>query len=555
LTVENLMHALENIILPILAVLGVFLAIQVPFVLLTFIVALRETHRRAVYVRVEEAEALPSNAYMDLTNAMAEKQGFSYLGVCRAGNDKLYRIRYDTWISPDRDVFAVVGAGRMAAIPSQATILTSKLTDGRVLITVDNPGAMGGDSSGMTEWKVLTNADFPELLAKHRARIEAEMTPVEPYSDRDPLGDHLELNSQRVERMARAGHLYFLDDERDRWRYTAWGAVVRVCETYKRAFVQILKNYGRRTMSRPGDYGYIPSQRVATRSWLRYVELGLWIAIIVIGRLWGERPAMTPRQAAFRGLTLLGAFLGLAAIRIWRWRISRATVDPRTRRRRRYTVAAVACLVVGGCYMARPYREPLDVVNDCKVLVGGGRVYVVVEGARVEFLTSRLAKCLERAGRPGIRRMVAWDPSVDILESDGTSARSVRLPGDAVTGRLMPVGEHLYMIDPFEEGGMSQWRDGELVPVPADEREEIRKKLADDLAAQCASQGWECTVLGDEGEDRLSRTVPLGDRKVLLDLALGSAKANSSRVLHAKIEVPGAESLVRTFPPSRGDGS
>lgn len=53
--------------------IGIALIIQVPFVLLTLLVALRGGHRRAVHVPVDEAGALPTNAYMDLTNATAEK--------------------------------------------------------------------------------------------------------------------------------------------------------------------------------------------------------------------------------------------------------------------------------------------------------------------------------------------------------------------------------------------------------------------------------------------------------------------------------------------------
>jgi hypothetical protein len=266
------MQFLENGAPFLLTMVGIFLAIQLPFALLSLVTALRERHCRAVYVPVDESEALPPNAYMDLTNALAENHGFEYQGVCRAGNPALYKLRYDSWVSPDRRVFAVVGAGSMIRIIHfQATWLTSKLIDGRVLITVDNPGGMGGDLSGMTEWKLVTNADFTELLAKHQARIEAEMTPVEPYDEHDPIGDHVELLGQRADRMERAGYVYFLDDGREEWRFTTWGAMVRVLDSYKRIFIQMARNHGRRSVSRPGAYGYVPSHQVKTRSWLRYV--------------------------------------------------------------------------------------------------------------------------------------------------------------------------------------------------------------------------------------------------------------------------------------------
>jgi len=550
------MQSIEQIALPVLAVIGVVLATQVPFFLLSLVIALRERHRGAVYVPVDESEALPTNAYMDLNNAAAGALGFEYLGACRAGNTRIYKVRYDTWVSSDRRVFAVVGAGRVSVIPHQAVWLTSKLTDGRVLITVDQPGAMGGDLSGMTEWKVVQNADFAELLAGHLARVDAEVTPVEPYGEADPLGEHIDLIAGRAERMARAGYVHYLDDDRDEWRYTAWGALVRVCDSYRKIFVQIVRNYGRRKMSRPGDYGYVPSQRVKTRSGLRYVEVGLCVAIFVGVLFMGSRPA-NPRQAAFRALVPLVAFLGLATIWVWRWRISRTTVDPATRRRRRFVLAGVVVLAFGLSVLARSRRETVDDVYGCKVLVGGGRVYVVVEGGRMVVRTSPLTRFLARNRAGGGRRLVSWTSSVHILESDGRTALDTLLPAEQEAGEMLPVGDSLYMIDASDEHDdhpvVWRWRDGRRVAVPAEERDRVRKVLDDDAGDPWAAQGWEYTLLAGNQAPRFSRVVPLGDRKVTVDVSLVPSKADKTRVLHARIEAPGAEPLVRTF-PAEGKG-
>ena len=542
------MRFLEGISPFFLGVIGIFLVFQLAMLLLTFFVALREKHKRAVYVRVDESEALPNNAYMDVNNAMAKEHGFAYQGVCRAGNNAIYKLRYDTWVSPDRNVFAVVGSGSTVGLAFKATWLTSKFVDGRVIVTVDQPGGMSADLSGMTEWKVIANGDFSELLAKHQARIEEEMTPVEPYSAHDPLGEHIELIAGRADRMARAGYIYFFGEHQDEWRFTVWGAVVRVADSYKRIFVQIMKNYGRRTMSRPGDPGYISSQNAKTRNWPRYVEFGLWITILVSGRLWSQPGPVNPKQAAFRVLVPLGAFVGLLAIWIWRFRMRQKTGDPQQRRRGWYAVATAAAFLVGGFYMVRPYRDTQDDVNDCKVLVGTGRVYVVVETAHSVVLTSRLTELLRWAGRPAPRRVVIWHPSMHILESDGVSVRSARLPEEAAFAEVMPAGQNLYVLGALGEDALSLWRDGQLVGVPADEAAKVLRGLADDLATQCASQGWEYTLLAGDKANRFSKTIALGDRKVLLELELGRPKANSARVLDAKLEVPGAKPLVQTYP-------
>src|SRR5207248_2724397 len=127
------------------------------------------------------------------------------------------------------------------------------------------------DLTGMTAWKVITNADFRELLGRHLARVEAEITPVEPYSDADPFADYMAIYDRRAERLAAAGYIDFLDETRDTWRYNTWGALACVGRQYKESFGQILRNYGRQqTVKRPGDPGYVPSDRRRSRAWLRY---------------------------------------------------------------------------------------------------------------------------------------------------------------------------------------------------------------------------------------------------------------------------------------------
>jgi hypothetical protein len=542
-----------------LFMIGVFLVIQVPFMLLTFFVARRETHRNTVYVPIDESRAMPTNGYMDHSNAAARELGFDYVALCRAGNEKLYKIRYDMWISQDRQVFTTVGAGKAIGIPQQSTWLTTKLVDGRVLVTVDHPSGIPVDLSGMISCKVITNADFPELLARHRARVESEMTPVEPYSLQDPLGDHLALIAARTERMARAGYLDYLDEREDTWRFNTRGAFACVLQQHAKAFSQILRNYGREKVKRPGQYGYIPSQKIKTRSWLRYAELGCWIAIIVVGRL-ANQPAATPQQALFRLLVPLAAAIGLVTIWVVRWKIGRTTVDPSARRRMRFKMLGLICLMFVGCYMIKPDRRSMDNVADCKVLVGGGKAYVVVESIHAELRTSRLADLLGWAGRPQFPMVTSVQRHMQIFESDGD----------------------LYLIEPFGESRASRWQDGQLVPVPDDERKKIYAGLAEEFLEQCESQGWEYTSLGDvatpaadalePGElrdwestplprtngRRFSRTVSVGGKEVglILEFETDEAKPNviPTQSLRVTVRVPGSQPLTQTFPDPRGKG-
>jgi hypothetical protein len=141
-----------------------------------------------------------------------------------------------------------------------------------------------------------------------------------------------------------------------------------------------------------------------------------------------------------------------------------------------------------------------------------------------------------------------------ILESDGTSIQSTMLADESAFDEVMPVGPHLYVISAGDEDAISQWRDGKTVAVPADEGEKILKGLADDVATQSAAQGWEYTSLSGDHASRLTKTFALGNKRVALDIDLARASPSSPRVLHAKIEVPGREPLVATFPADREAG-
>jgi hypothetical protein len=150
--------------------------------------------------------------------------------------------------------------------------------------------------------------------------------------------------------------------------------------------------------------------------------------------------------------------------------------------------------------------------------------------------------------------VVLWRPTTHILESDGSSVRSTRLVDEDAFDEVMPVGPHLYILGALGEEEITQWKDGKSVPVPADEQAKILEGLADDLATQCAAQGWDYTLLAGDNANRLTKTVFLGDKKVSLDLELVPARPNSSRVLHARIEAPGTKPLVETFPAQRESG-
>jgi hypothetical protein len=308
---------------------GVGLLCGLPFLLLACAAGMWEKRLVWPYEPCEEHEAPPPTDYSRLMDRMAEEQGFRYLACTRHGGGKLYKIRYDLWLSPDREVFAVVGSGTMAGIVYQVTWLFSKLVDGRVLITVDHTAGVSHDPTGQWYYSLILHADFPELLARHRARLAAEMTPAEPYSEDDPLADHLALRAAQADQVVAMGRATYLDEARMVWRLTPKGAVLHALQTYGGQWARVLPNLGRRQLDRPGQLGYVASDRGPARKVLRYAEIACWVTLMVAAIFMATQPARTREQLLFRLAVGAAAFVGVIAIRLVRlwlsWRQGKAS--------------------------------------------------------------------------------------------------------------------------------------------------------------------------------------------------------------------------------------
>jgi hypothetical protein len=316
-------------------VLGIFALSLIP----AFIAALAEKYLVWTYVPIRGAKPPPSGRDADLarldelsgpdvsipitdyfraTNLTAERSGFTLLGAFRDGRGKLYRTRYNFWLSPDRLVLAVVGTGALAGIPLTGTWLYTRLRDGHGLVTLDELKGWDSDLSGLTLQEVVTNADFAELLARHRQRLADADQPAEPYSADDPLADHRAFRSFRTDRLEERGLVRYRDAERNAWKYTFKGAFVAVARMAARQVGQVFRNRGRTTISRPGQSGYIPSERRSSR-WVGVLDKAQFFFWIMLGvgavLAFSRGPAGNRAQAAFRA-AVLGIGLGGIAV-VW----------------------------------------------------------------------------------------------------------------------------------------------------------------------------------------------------------------------------------------------
>lgn len=308
-----------------------------------FLAALWEKHRVRVYQPIEggtppaavgpdgednpyaapraREDAPAETPYASAINRAAAGLGFRYLGPYRDGKGRLYRIRYDLWLSADREAIAVVGGGTLAGIPLLATWLHTRFADDRRIVTTDNQAAMNADLSGLSSWALVANADLDELLRRHRLRAAEAVPPVVAFAADDPYGDFLAYRAEPVERLVAAGLGRFLDADRDVWRYTLKGAARATVQTFARQLGGLGRNVGRNAISRPGQPGYLPSKVASPRllGFLRQFE-----AVCLIATAFGaysslaHGPARTPAQAAFRATLALGGLAGFVICQVIR---------------------------------------------------------------------------------------------------------------------------------------------------------------------------------------------------------------------------------------------
>lgn len=251
----------------------------------------------------ESEVQIPITDYFRTINLTADRSGFKLLGAFRDGTSKLYRIRYNFWLSPDRVVLAQVGSGTLAGMPLSATWLYTRLRDGHCLLTLDDSKGRDTDLSGLTLQEVVANADFAELLARHRQRLSEAGQPAEPYSGDDALEQHRAFRSLRMDYLAEHGLARYLDPGRNAWKHTTRGAFSGTLSAHRRNLGDISRNRGRTAISRPGQAGYVPSDRRSSR-WVGLLEkaqLYSWIVLGVgVALAFSRGPVTNRAQANFR---------------------------------------------------------------------------------------------------------------------------------------------------------------------------------------------------------------------------------------------------------------
>ena len=206
------------------------LAFTVPLVLLLAAIAARLWERRLIWPYVPADGSTVATRYTASATAAAEALGFTPHGVFRDGKGRIYRIRYELWLSRERDALLLIGGGSLAGIPVDGSWLFTRLSNGKCLTTLDDERGSEYDLAGLAQEAVYSGVPLEALLDSHRRRVASAEAPALPYSD--PVSDHREMLSRRISTLAQRGYATFCGETGEGWRYTAKGALVATFASY-----------------------------------------------------------------------------------------------------------------------------------------------------------------------------------------------------------------------------------------------------------------------------------------------------------------------------------
>jgi hypothetical protein len=176
------------------------------------------------------SELQPEPPYTDPTGygagrvAEAVAAGFALLGWARDLKGAKYRVSYAMLVSPDRDVFAIIGVGSVLQIPVAATWLYTHTADGRCFYSTDHQSGVQIDLSHHWTNQLVPGATFRQLLQEHQDWIRRnEVVPRSLTRGRE-VTELQTLRHEHYRFMERAGLIGFLDGSMNYFRYTLSGA-------------------------------------------------------------------------------------------------------------------------------------------------------------------------------------------------------------------------------------------------------------------------------------------------------------------------------------------
>jgi hypothetical protein len=200
---------------------------------------------------VSEPYPYKASSYWLATREHARMAGLISLGnYATKRNTSIVKGLASILVSPDRTIIVtIVGAG-IIGIPLKKTVLRSRLTDGRVLESSDNP--LPSDPTDFVHPSLLLNASVAELLDYHRQRIYQSGAAAVPFARPDISAEWEQIDLERGGRLVRMGLARWVDPQHTMIRATLRGAFKTVFYKDPRLKREIREQHGRTLVKRAG---------------------------------------------------------------------------------------------------------------------------------------------------------------------------------------------------------------------------------------------------------------------------------------------------------------
>lgn len=154
----------------------------------------------------------------------ARRAGFSFLGWARDLKGPAYRASYAMLVSPERDIFVVIGVGKVVNITVQATCMYTPTADGRCFYTTDNQQAVQIDISRNWTNQLCLASSFDKLVQRHREWIQTTEVLPRFFTTGREYSEYRTLREEHFRAMERAGLIRFTNPSATHFQFTLSGA-------------------------------------------------------------------------------------------------------------------------------------------------------------------------------------------------------------------------------------------------------------------------------------------------------------------------------------------
>lgn len=154
------------------------------------------------------------------------------------------------WVTQDDLVIAAIISGCFAGAKSKKTVLRSRLSNGRLIESSDEPGL--DDISQTVDRGVLLNAGLEELLGFHVKRIvDSGSLPLQ-FNRNSILAEFERVDLEKGKRMVELGQARWADPQRTTIRMRLRGALAHIAQSYFKQMGKLAPQQDRINLPRAG---------------------------------------------------------------------------------------------------------------------------------------------------------------------------------------------------------------------------------------------------------------------------------------------------------------